>query len=140
MDKVRFEDYINRFNREDATAFDDYLTEDVKVWNGTLHYQGVAAMKAHYAKIWGKFSETIHLQRFVSDEQALAVQMWTHFECLVADENSLFGPIKAGEYLDFRGVVIYGIRDGKFHEIQIAYNSFSFTDRHGNTRELGIPH
>lgn len=41
MNRERFADYIRRFNAEDPTAFEDYLTPNVTAQNGTLHYQGI---------------------------------------------------------------------------------------------------
>ena len=140
MNKEIFDDYIRRFNDRDSSAFDDYLSDDVLVVNGTLNLQGISGMKAHYQKIWQGFDEVLHVERFVSDERCLAVQMWTHFRVITDQQTSVFGRVKAGETFDFHGLIMYEIRDGKFSHIQVAYNSFTFTDLQGNKTELGIPH
>jgi hypothetical protein len=97
-------------------------------------------MKEHYAKIWRSFSEELHVERFVSDEHTLAVQMWTHFEAQKDDDDSPFGQVKVGVCFDYRGVIMYQIEKGKFTDIKVAYLSFSRTDLEGRTTELGIPH
>jgi hypothetical protein len=51
--RERYDEYIRRFNAEDATAFDDFLAPDMRMQNGTPVYYGVRGMKDHYAKIWG---------------------------------------------------------------------------------------
>jgi hypothetical protein len=140
MNRQTYDDYIRRFNAQDASAFDDYIAPDMRMTNGTLQFRGVQGMKEHYARIWQTFSEELHVERFVSDENTLAVQMWTHFTALRDDEQSLFGPVKRGETFDFRGVIIYQIEDGKFTDICVAYNSFIFTNQRGETVNLGIPH
>jgi hypothetical protein len=54
-----FDEYIRRFNAEDATAFEEFLAPDMRMQNGTLVYYGVRGMKDHYAKIWGTLSERL---------------------------------------------------------------------------------
>ena len=140
MKREVFDDYINRFNARDATAFEDYIDPNARVINGMLEISGMQGMKDHYAKIWRSFSEELNVERFVSDEHTLAVQMWTHFEAQKDDDDSPFGKVKAGECFDYRGVIMYQIEKGKFTDIKVAYLSFSRTDLEGKTTELGIPH
>ena len=37
MDKSRFDEYIRRFNQEDATAFDEFLQPDMRRELGIPH-------------------------------------------------------------------------------------------------------
>ena len=140
MKKQVFDDYIKRFNVRDATAFQDYIDPNARVINGTLEISGMQGMKDHYAKIWESFSEELHVERFVSDEHTLAIQMWTHFTALKDDDDSTFGKVKAGESFDYHGVIMYQIEKDKFTDIKVAYLSFTHTDLEGKTVELGIPH
>ena len=140
MNRASFDEYIRRFNAQDPTVFDDCLTPDMVMLNGTLELRGAQGMKDHYAKIWSTFDETVHCLRVVSDDDTLAVQMWTHFTALRDDDKSVVGPVKAGESFDFRGVVFYWIENGKFSNIRVAYNSFTHTDLAGKETFLGIPH
>ncbi len=140
MDRGTFDDYISRFNARDATAFGDYIDPDARVLNGSLEINGAEGMKEHYARIWRSFSEELHVERFVSDEDSLAIQMWTHFTALEDDDDSPFGAVKAGETFDYHGVIMYQLVNSKFTDIKVAYLSFSRTDLEGTTVELGIPH
>jgi hypothetical protein len=139
-DRATFDDYIRRFNAQDETAFDDYLAPDMRMLNGALEFSGVEGMKRHYALIWAGFSEELHVERFVSDEETLAIRMWTHFTALKDDAASLFGSVRAGETFDYRGVIMYHLAGGKFSQIQVAYNSFAHTRLDGERVEFGIPH
>jgi hypothetical protein len=96
VQRERFDEYIRRFNAEDATAFDEFLAPDMRMQNGTLVYHGVQGMKDHYAKIWGMLKETLHVQRFVSDSETFAVQIWTRFEAVIDAEQTIFGPSTEG--------------------------------------------
>ena len=140
MKREVFDDYIRRFNDQDATTFEDYIDPDAIITNGTLEIVGKQGMKEHYANIWESFSEELHVERFVSDDQTLAIQMWAHFTALKDDDGSLFGKVQAGECFDYRGLIMYQIVNNKFKDIKVAYLSFSHTDLEGKTKELGIPH
>ena len=140
MERKVFDDYINRFNAQDDTAFEDYIDPNARVINGTLEIKGMQGMKNHYAWIWRSFSEELHVERFVSDEHTLAIQMWTHFTAMNDDDDSPFGKEKAREAFDHHGVIMYQLVEDKFTDIKVAYLSFTHTNLEGKTTELGIPH
>ena len=141
MEKARFDEYIRRFNQEDPGAFEDYMAPDVRMLNGTLELNGVSAVKDHYTKIWGAMREELYVERFVSDEATVAIQMHTHFVVRADDDDSPFGHIREGETFDFHGLIMYRLRaDGKFADIKVAYNSFLYTGLDGTVTDLGIPH
>ena len=140
MKREKFNDYINRFNRRDPTAFEDYIHPNARIINGTLEISGMQGMKDHYAKIWKNFTEDLHVERFVADEHTIAIQMWALFTAQKDDRESLFGEVKAGETFDYHGIIMYESRSDKFTGIRVAFNSFTFTNFKGEKIDLGIPH
>jgi hypothetical protein len=56
------------------------------------------------------------------------------------DAQTVFGPVIKGEMFDFRGLIMYDVRDGRFATITVAYNSFRNTKVTGEVIERGIPH
>lgn len=140
MDRSTFDDYVQRFNAEDVSAFEMYLAPNVTVQNGRMRFQGVQSMIDHYSKIWGKLKETLRIERFVSDGVTLAVELRTNFEALVADPESLFGSVQAGQTFDFHGIVMYRIVEGKLADIKVSYLDFVRTDLDGVKTSLGIVH
>ncbi len=141
MEKSRFDDYIRRFNERDLTAFDEYLAPDMHMRNGTLEFDGVSGMRDNYELIWATFDEELHVERFVSDEQTLAIEMWAHFTAHRGTRESIFGPVEKGTTFDFRGLIMYRLAaDGRFQDIKVAYNNFVRTDPGGSPREMGVPH
>jgi hypothetical protein len=79
--------------------------------------------------------------RFVSDDRTAAIQMITDFTALKDNPESLFGPVLQDETFQFNGVIMYQLDDDqRFRDILVAYNSFTYTNRHGVTVDLGIPH
>ena len=141
MERAEFDTYIRRFNAEDPGAFEHYMAPDVRMLNGTLLLRGVGEVKAHYAKIWAAMRESLDVERFVSDDDTVAIQMHTHFEVRRDDPASPFGAIVAGETFDYHGLIMYRAgAGGKFADIKVAYLSFIYTDRDGKATDLGIPH
>jgi hypothetical protein len=141
MEKSHFDEYIRRFNERDPTAFDDYLAPDMHMQNGTLEFDGITGMRDHYQKIWATFDEELHVERYVSDQHTVAIQMRTHFTAHRDDPAALFGAVGKGTTFDFNGLIMYRLReDGRFTDIKVAYNSFVRTDPDGTVQDLGIAH
>lgn len=141
MLRARFDEYIGRFNAEDPTAFDEFLKPDVRVLNGALEFNGIAAMRDHYEnRIWPHFEERLTILRYVSDSATLAVRMWTRFTARHG-ASTLFGTVETGELFDYRGIVLYELAgDERFASIVVAYNSFINTKVGGETVNMGMPH
>jgi hypothetical protein len=140
MNRARFDEYIARFNASDKTAFEEFLTDDMQMINGTLEFTGVSGMTAHYSRIWSTFTEQLTVGRFVSDADHVAIEMDAHFVAHRDDPDSTFGPVRRGEVFDFSGIIMYDVRDGRFSRIRVAYNTFLHTTPDGVVESLGIPH
>jgi hypothetical protein len=140
MKKEIFDEYINRFNQRDATAFDDYLDQNMRMQNGALVYYGVQGMKDHYAKIWSTFKEELHVERYTSDDENIAIEMWTHFTAERDNPDSLFGSVVKGDTFDYRGLIMYRVENQKFTDIKVSYLSFARTGSDGIQINMGIPH
>lgn len=140
MDRATFDEYIRRFNAEDPTTFDEFLSPDTKMLNGALEFQGIEGMRDHYEnKIWPYFVERLHVLQFVSSETVLAVRIWTNFRAR-KEADTLFGHVFPGDQFDFRGLIMYEISHGKFTSITVAYNSFTNTKVNGEVIDIGMPH
>jgi hypothetical protein len=141
MKKEVFDDYINRFNKRDATTFDDYIHPDASILlYGHLLIKGRQGMKDHYARIWSGYTEQLEIERFVSDDHTVAIEMRAHFTATKEDEKSVFGPILAGETFDSHNVIIYRIEDGLFTDIKIGNLSRVKTNLKGEKFDVGQVH
>ena len=141
MDRATYDTYVTRFNAQDATAFEDYLCDDMQMLNGALEFTGIEGMKDHYTtKIWPHFVEDLNVLRFVSDDSQLAVEMRAEFTAQDDFGDTLFGPVVLGEKFVFHGVIMYALEGGRFKRIQVAYNSFSNIKTDGRVVEMGMPH
>ena len=142
MRREEYDRYISRFNEEDPTAFDDYVAPNMRMLNGGLEFRGVEGMRDHYEnRIWPFFKEELNVRRYVSDDETLAVQMWTRFVAKNDAEQTIFGSVAAGDSFDFRGLILYELDERqRFTSITVAYNSFVRTGVDGTTIDLGMPH
>jgi len=140
MNRTRFDEYIYRFNAEDPTAFDEFLTPDMKMLNGGLEFAGISGMRDHYQnKIWPHFVEALEVTQFVGSETHVAVQLVTTFTAK-HEADTLFGHVVKGDRFQFRGVIMYILKEDKFSTITVAYNSFTNTKLTGETINMGMPH
>ncbi|HZU63418.1 MAG TPA: nuclear transport factor 2 family protein [Novosphingobium sp.] len=140
MERCRFDAYIARFNAKDASAFDEYLSPDMRLRNGRLEYTGIEGMKRHYAAIWACMDETLDVLDYVTDGARAAVVMHTHFAVRTDAATSPFGPLRQGEAFDYHGVIFYEITRGRFSRIIVSYLDFVKTDTDGRQTSLGIVH
>ncbi|CAG9233496.1 conserved hypothetical protein [Paraburkholderia tropica] len=140
MERARFNEYIRRFNECDASAFDEFIAPDMKMVNGALTFTGSAGMREHYeSRIWPFFEEKLNVLRFISNDNTLAISMWTQFTAL-DKADTLFGAVEKGERFDYRGLIMYEIEGERFTSITVAYNSFQNTKLSGEVIEIGMPH
>mgnify|MGYP000344267009 CR=1 FL=1 len=140
MKREIFDQYIKRFNEEDPTAFDDFIAPDMRMLNGALEFTGIEGMRDHYEnKIWPHFVEKLNVLRFISNDDIIAVEMWTRFVAR-HKADTLFGPVEAGELFDYRGLIMYDVVDGRFKSITVSYNSFVNTKVTGDVIDMGMPH
>ncbi len=140
MKRDRFDDYLRRFNAADSSAFLEYMHPRVLMTNGSMHLQGVEAVRAHYElNIWPCFDETVHVERFVTDESTLAVRLRTTFVAR-SDATTVFGSVRRADRFQYLGVVLYEIEDGRFTRIDVAYSEFLRIDSEGRATSLGMPH
>ena len=141
MDRATYDKYVERFNKKDETAFEDYLCEDMHMLNGALEFTGIDGMKAHYMeKIWPHFVEDLTVLRFLGGEERIAIEMRAEFTAMDAFEETLFGPVVKGERFTFHGILMYELEGGRFKKIQVAYNSFKNTKVDGTVIDMGMPH
>jgi SnoaL-like domain len=140
MERAPFDDYITRFNARDDTAFDDYIHPELRMQNGGLVFHGVQGMKDHYAWIWRTFDEVLDVQRFVSDDETIAIEMKTYFTAQRPDDDTPFGPVVEGDRFEFHGVIMYRMLDDLFGDIRVAYLSFAHTAPDGRVTQRGLAH
>lgn len=143
MDKQYFlNNYIGKFNKQDPTGFEEFFAPDIKMYNGSLLFEGVEAVKEHYHQIWSVMDETLNVIEYydISDSR-LIIELHTHFYVPETKIDTPFGEITKGQKFDFHGLIQYKINeDNKFYEVKVAYFDFIKTEPDGSTVNIGAPH
>jgi len=120
MDKNKFRDYIDCFNRDDFAGFSRYYTEDVVLQLPSKVLRGRPAIVDFYREVKARIRETLQINHIIADEEGLAAEVATEFHALEDWPDFIVGPIRKGESIHIVSFVHYRIRDGKFAYIQSA--------------------
>jgi hypothetical protein len=139
MLRSRYDDYVQRFNDKDPSAFDDFYAPDVRMQNGMVVMEGLGTIKENYSRLWSAFDDTLEVERWLSDGDLLTVQMHTTFRAITDEADTVFGPVATGDVLEYRGLILYELEQDQFTDIVVAYNQLMFTRTDGRREELGVP-
>ena len=112
--------YIDRFNANDPT-FIEFYHPDVVLELGAEQIRGNEGIGAFYANVKKYISEQLEVTQYISDENGIAVELPTRFECIADWEDSFWGvPLQRGQVMRIVSFVHYEVRDRKFSHIKSA--------------------
>lgn len=121
--REQYEKYVSLYNANDP-AFAEFYNDDV-VMETVPPLEGPQAILDFSADLRSYVSEHMTVEFFVSDETGAAAQVVGEFTCHrdmpISALGGLFGKaVKQGQVLRQRGILLYGVRDGKFSFIRAA--------------------
>jgi hypothetical protein len=112
--------YVALFNANDP-AFIEYYAPDVVFEVGTTTMQGATTIRDFYANVKTYIKEEVEVTMFVADENTVAVEIPTRFECIKDWDDSFWGvPLKQGQVMRIISWGHYALTDGKFTSIKSA--------------------
>ena len=121
MSRERFMAYIDAFNRDDYSTFDQYYAEDVVlVIAGKRELKGHQAILDFYREVKAQTQRTIQVNRYISTPDRIAVELESEFLALQDLPDFTAGPMKAGGRIFINTFVIYELVGGKFSRIRSA--------------------
>ncbi len=120
MDKARFHDYIDAFNRDDFEGFSRCYADDVVLELPSKELRGRQAIIDFYKVVKARIRETLQIKQVICDSEGLAAELDTEFYALEDWPDFIVGPIRKGESIRIVSFVHYRIRDGKFAHIRSA--------------------
>lgn len=123
ISRAEYDRYIKLYNAADP-AFIDYYQPDV-VMETVPPLTSAAAIQQFRRDLSVYISEHITVEYFVSDETGAAAQFLGEFTCVrdmpITAFSGLFGKaVKQGQKLRQRGIILYGVRNGKFTFIRAS--------------------
>jgi hypothetical protein len=121
--RAQYDQYIALYNAGDP-AFAQFYRDDA-VMETVPPLQGAAAIVQFTKELRTYLTEHITIEFFVSDEHGAASQMLGEFRCIrdmpLTAFGGLFGKaVKAGQVFRQRGIILYGVKDGKFQFIRAS--------------------
>jgi hypothetical protein len=118
-----FDKYVELYNAADPT-FTRFYQDDV-VMETVPPLTSAAAIRDFRRELQAYVSEHITVEYYVADETGSAAQFLGEFRCVrdmpVTALSGLFGKaVKKGQVLRQRGIILYGVKNGKFKWIRAA--------------------
>jgi len=116
--------YIAAFNRGDLETFPLFYHPDI-----VLEIPSVGKLKGRegiigfYKDLFQKVREEIVVHRLIADEDSMCVEISSEFTAVEDAPNFHITPLKKGESLTKHSVVLYDLKDGLIHRVQITRKS-----------------
>lgn len=112
--------YIDKFNANDPT-FIEFYHPDVILELGASEIRGNQGIGDFYANVKKYIKEALEVTQYISDENGIAVELPTRFECINDWDDSFWGvPLKKGQVMRIVSFVHYVVEDRKFKYIKSA--------------------
>lgn len=123
ISRKEFDRYVALYNAADP-AFIQFYQDDV-VMETVPPLKGAAAIGDFRKELGAYVVEHITVEYFVSDENGAAAQFLGEFSCIrdmpITALGGLFGKgVKKGQVLRQRGIILYGVKNGKLTFIRAA--------------------
>ena len=118
-----FDKYVELYNAADPT-FTRFYQDDV-VMETVPPLTGAASIRDFRRELQAYVIEHITVEYYVADATGSAAQFLGEFRCVrdmpVTALSGLFGKaVKKGQVLRQRGIILYGVKNGKFKWIRAA--------------------
>lgn len=123
VSRAQYDKYIELYNANDP-AFVQFYDENV-VMETVPPLQGPKAIGDFRKTLSTYVNEHINVESYVSDEHGSAAQFIGEFTCVrdmpITALSGLFGKaVLKGQVLRQRGIILYGVKDGKFTFVRAA--------------------
>lgn len=120
LTRAEYQTYVDLFNANDP-RFIEYYHPDVVLELPGSEIRGATGIRDFYANVKKYIKEQVDVTVFVSDENTVAVEIPTRFECIADWEDSFWGvPLKKGQVMRIVSFGFYQVEDRKFKHIKSA--------------------
>jgi hypothetical protein len=125
MNRSEFDAYLKKFNARDYNGFLDYYTEPFELIHAGGRFTTREEVLKSYAFLHRYLIETIIVDRFVSDEKTVALEVRVRIEGIVdltpeilaASDYPGFMPLKVGQVVEIPQFIHYHIENKKFTKV-----------------------
>jgi hypothetical protein len=126
MNRSEFDLYLEKFNARDYLGFLEYYADKFELVFAGVSLKSRKEVLNFYAFLHHYLNETVIVDRFVSDENMIAMEARVRIEGVVdltaemiaASDYPGLLPLKAGEVVEILQFIHYHIVDGKFVRVE----------------------
>lgn len=126
MNRAALERYLERFHARDYDAVLDYYTDPLEVAFAGYVFRTKDEVRRFYGFFHSYVKETIQLDRFVGDDQMVAIEVRVRLECfkdLTQDALNAEGlerivALTAGQTVTIPQFIHYTLKGGKFTKVE----------------------
>ena len=130
MNKAQFQKYIDHFNNKRYDEVSSYFApgivveyftnlRDPKAPLRTLH--GRQAFIESYKTLHQYVREVLELGFFLTEDNLMAVELYTEFHCIKDNPTFISQPMKNGDVAIMTNWVVYNMENDKMKRIRIAH-------------------
>lgn len=120
LTREEYQTYVDLFNANDP-RFIEYYHPDVVLELPSSEIRGDTGIRDFYANVKKYIREQVDVTVFVADENTVAVEIPTRFECIADWEDSFWGvPLKKGQVMRIISFGFYQVEERKFKHIKSA--------------------
>jgi hypothetical protein len=120
LTRAEYQTYVDLFNANDPRFIEYYHPEVVLELPGS-EIRGDTGIRDFYANVKRYINEQVDVTVFVADENTVAVEIPTRFECIADWDDSFWGvPLKKGQVMRIISFGFYQVEDRKFKHIKSA--------------------
>jgi hypothetical protein len=125
VNRKEFDVYLEKFNTRDYNGFLDYYSEPFELIHAGGRFTTREEVLKSYAFLHHYLKETILVDRFVSDENTVALEVRVRIEgirdltpeILAASDYPGFMPLKVGQVIEIPQFIHYHIENRKFTKV-----------------------
>ncbi len=116
---MRFADYVAAFNSgDDAGLVEEFFSEDCSFQSGTRIVAGRGQLLEFLNWAHDGIREIMRPQTWLQDGSHIFAEIDRDFHATRDRPDFLFGPLKQGEFLTVKFLVLYRLRDGKIASLK----------------------
>lgn len=116
--RKRFLEYIAAFNNGDTERFTAFYLPNIVLKLAAKTLNGPAEIAAFYKNMYRTVREELVIHRMIADADGIMIEITAKFSAHADDPTFLVAPLKAGQSVSGRMLVVYRLKDGLIEEIR----------------------
>jgi ketosteroid isomerase-like protein len=112
--------YVRAFSDADCERFAEYYTDDVRLELPSRTLERREGIVGFYREMFKRVRESLTIHQMIADDAGLAVDVTSQFTAIADAPDFEVAPLRKGEFVRTRVLVLYTLRDGKIAHIRVT--------------------